>query len=177
MTDHDDTGAPRTASHGEVLVRMVEHGPARRRWSSRNRRRALVLAQALVCSAAAVGMYLVPRLPAVVIMPVFLVLMAAGVLLGTQLNIAARWVAGLPTLDERQRADQERARRMGHHVTAGLLFALFLAATVLWTARAAPVEAGVVAASAWLAVMTHTSFPAAYLAWTLPDEVPDDEAQ
>ncbi|GLU47272.1 hypothetical protein [Nocardiopsis ansamitocini] len=162
-------------SAGEALEQTVEHGPARRRWARRSRRRLLVAAQTAVLAGASAQIVAFDLQPPGVALTLFLVLLSLYALLGTQLNLASRWVVGL-RLDERQREDRERARSVGYRTTTVLLFGLMMLAVVLWSGRpdlAVPMNA--LAALTFLLGGVHTGLPAAVLAWRLPDETRDDE--
>ncbi|MFC3998293.1 hypothetical protein ACFOVU_20375 [Nocardiopsis sediminis] len=153
----------------------VEGERVRRRWARRGRRRALVAVEAAVVVAGAAMLAAVQTAgsgPGVLF--AFLALMALGAFLGTQVNLASRWVVGYRGLDERQRVDHERALRVGHHVTAAALFAALMVVMVVGQMDGVVVN-GALAPAVFVLAMLHFGYPAAHLAWTLPDEVPDED--
>ncbi|MFC4565090.1 hypothetical protein ACFO4E_24810 [Nocardiopsis mangrovi] len=179
MTGPASAGARGTGTFGErtqdEMRARVENERVRLRWARRGRRRALVAAEAAVAVAGALVLAAVQlSYGGLALLIAFLALMALGAFLGTQVNLASRWVAGYRGLDERQRADHERALRIGHHVTAAVLFvALVVLLAVGQVAVAVP--AAVLAPTVFLLAMLHFCYPAAHLAWNLPDEVPDED--
>ncbi|WP_306367671.1 hypothetical protein [Nocardiopsis sp. CC223A] len=170
----------------ERIRAMIENPRRRAFWAARSRRRVAVAAWA--ASTSATALFLVLPLviddswpPASLIFLVgFLVAIVLTMVLATQINIAARWVMGYRGLDEFQRAEMDRATRLGHHVTAGL--ATLLIGVTAAFATAAPgidmdaeLPLAVLTPLVLFTAMLHAAFPACYLAWTRPDEGPDDE--
>ncbi|CAL9500215.1 hypothetical protein SUDANB121_03437 [Nocardiopsis dassonvillei] len=167
----------------ERIRAMIENPRRRAFWAARSRRRAAVVVFVAVTLAATAFL----ALPLVVGeswstagLVGFVALLVAGAVISTHINIAARWVVGYGGLDEFQRAEMDRATRLGHHVTAGM--ATLLIAVAAGFATAAPgtdmgaeLPLAVLAPLVVFTAMAHAAFPACYLAWTRPDEVPDDE--
>ncbi|MFL1376747.1 MULTISPECIES: hypothetical protein [unclassified Nocardiopsis] len=167
----------------ERIRAMIENPRRRAFWAARARRRAAVAVFVAVTLAAAV----VLALPLVVDIPWslgwtfgFVALLVVSAVISTHINLAARWVAGYHGLDEFQRAEMDRATRLGHHVTAVLTTLLIAVAAGFATAAPgsdmdAELPLAVLAPLVVVTAMAHAAFPACYLAWTRPDEVPDDE--
>lgn len=175
-------GQPNSRTQERVRA-MIENPRRRAFWAARSRRRAAVAVFVAVILASAVPL----ALPLVVDAPWapawtlgFVGLMAVGAVLATHINLAARWVVGYQGLDEFQRAEMDRATRLGHHVTAALA-TLLMAVTAGFATAATDMDMGAALPLAVLAPLVlitglaHAAFPACYLAWTRPDEVPDDE--
>ncbi|NYH52466.1 peptidoglycan/LPS O-acetylase OafA/YrhL [Nocardiopsis arvandica] len=167
----------------ERLRALVENPRRRRFWAARSRRRQAVVALTLVtfAGAAAFAAAILAEPPASLVwLGAFLLLTAGSAVTATHINIAARHVAGYEGLDEFQRAEADHAARLGHHVTAvllGLLIGIVCGFGGWLTSQEASTHA-VLAVLAPLVILTtlcHAAFPACYLAWTRPDEVPDDE--
>lgn len=167
----------------EQLRRLIEDPRRRRFWAPRGRRRTAVVLLALVVLVGALafaGSITVDGAPAVALLGVFLGAMVAITVLATQINIAARWVAGYRGLDEFQRSETDRAAHIGFNVTTASLVLLVMVTTALGgaflvTELSAALVMAVIAPVVLVATFAHTAFPAAYLAWTRPDELPDDE--
>ncbi|MGQ4267345.1 hypothetical protein [Nocardiopsis changdeensis] len=167
----------------ERIRSMIENPRRRAFWAARSRRRAAVAVFVALTLAAALFL----ALPLVVGASLsfagiagFVGLLLVSAVLSTHINIAARWVVGYHGLDEFQRAEMDRATRLGHHMTAAL--ATLLVAVTAGFATAAPgtdmgaeLPLAVLAPLVVVTTMAHAAFPACYLAWTRPDELPDDE--
>ncbi|MFW6638466.1 hypothetical protein ACOALZ_00325 [Nocardiopsis algeriensis] len=171
------------SKYQEGLRASVENPRRRAFWAPRSRRRLAVVALAALTLAAA-GTYaavVVAEGPAARGATIgFVVLLLLTAVLGTQLNIATRWVAGYTGLDEYQRAEMARATKLGHHVTAVLMTLLIAVATGFGGALSAldwdgRLPLAVLVPMVVVTAMCHASFPACYLAWTRPDEIPDEE--
>ncbi len=167
----------------ERLHAFVEDPRRRRFWATRSRRRQAVVAFALVnavASAAFAASIGIGSPYASLLVAVFLVFLVGAAVLGTQLNVAARWVVGYEGVDEFQRSEMDRATLLGHHVTAALL-TLLVAVTCGfggWSAGGdmrADVAFMVLVPLVLVTSMCHASFPACYLAWNRPDEILDEE--
>ncbi|MDA8369707.1 MAG: hypothetical protein M0026_07530 [Nocardiopsaceae bacterium] len=158
----------------DQLHAAVEDEKTRRRWARRGRRRLLVAAEGAVTLGTGAALLAQLTRPFPGGWFVFLALALLVAVLGTQINIAARWVAGYQGLDERQRAEQSRARIVSHRLTTVLLFALMVAAMLL-TATDIEVPIAALAPALFVFFLLHSAFPSVYLAWTQPDEVPDEE--
>lgn len=167
----------------ERIRAMIENPRRRAFWGSRSRRRAAV-AVFVALTLAAVLFLTAPLLAGAPWSPAgiagFVVLLVASAVISTHINIAARWVVGYRGLDEFQRAEMDRATRLGHHVTAALMTLLIavaagFAASAPGSGMGAALPLAVLAPLVVLTGMAHAAFPACYLAWTRPDEVPDGE--
>ncbi|MDT0328011.1 hypothetical protein [Nocardiopsis lambiniae] len=170
----------------ERMRAMVENPRRRAFWAARSRRRIAVVVLTATTLTAALFLAL-PLVVDAAWSPIpfislvgFVVLMLSTMVIATQVNIATRWVVGYRGVDEFQRAEMDRATLLGHHVTAGL--ATLLIAVTAAFATAAPgsgmgaeLPLAVLAPLVVITAMTHAAFPACFLAWTRPDEVPDDE--
>ncbi|MGI5119778.1 hypothetical protein ACQEU5_09645 [Marinactinospora thermotolerans] len=160
-----------------ALEQALGNERLRRRWAPRSRRRKLVMAEAAatVATLAVFGAVTPSSRP-------WGLLLALGVLtvltcyLASQVNIATRLITEIGTraLDERQLAWHTRARTVSHGVTRVSLLVLWVAACAAWGGEI-DVPARVLIPLIGLATFLHVGFPAAYLAWTLPDEPVDDE--
>ncbi|WP_285734039.1 hypothetical protein [Nocardiopsis sp. ATB16-24] len=167
----------------ERLRALVEDPRRRRFWAARSRRRQAVVALALVTivasAAFAVSIGVEPPYTPL-LMGVFVVFLLGTMVLGTQLNVAARWVVGYEGVDEFQRSEMDRATLLGHHVTAALL-ALLVAVTCGfggWSVGGGlPTDVAfmVLVPLVLVTAMCHAVFPACYLAWTRPDEILQEE--
>lgn len=165
------------------LATMIEDPRARARWAPRSRRRSLVLAQIVVAllSVVAFAVAIVTEGPiAFVPFTGFILLGALTLHLAAHINVAARWSYSHPTLDEFQRAEMDRAALLGHNLTKILLTVLVTVASALGGAMISvelpgALVIGILLPMALLTALCHGAFPAAYLAWTRPDEIFDDE--
>lgn len=96
----------------------------------------------------------------------------------TRLNQITRMSLPYRLLDERQSEDRDDAHRFGQRMTSAMLgssFVLFALITIVFGPGGADFPGWLVLPLLWLLVMAHTTTPALYLAWTQPDELPDDE--
>ncbi|MFC9086133.1 hypothetical protein [Nocardiopsis dassonvillei] len=112
-----------------------------------------------------------------VMVPAFLVLLVTAALVNARLSRATGVTAGYRNMDERQRAELDRATRIGHGVTSVLIFAAFLVVAVLEgpTPDHLYFPEELFLPVLWVIYMAHVAVPALYLAWTQPDEIPDDD--
>ncbi|NYH52467.1 heme A synthase [Nocardiopsis arvandica] len=150
--------------------------------ASRGRRRVYAVLVVLAMLAATVLLGVInfrsgTTLALAVLLPAFLVLVVVGMVISTQLGRATGANHRYRNLDERQRFELDRAMRIGHHVTAGLMLAVFLVLAVLEgpSPESVSFPEELFMPVLWVILMAHTSIPALYLAWTQPDEVSDDE--
>ena len=170
----------------ERMRAMIENPRRRAFWAARSRRRTAVAAFAATILAAS-ALLVFPlavgttgEWAAGALTCAFIVLVLVSTVISTHINLAARWVVGYRGLDEFQRAEMDRATRIGHNVTAALA-TLLIAVTTGFAASAAVTDMGaapvlaVLAPLALITGMAHAAFPACYLAWTRPDEDVDDE--
>ncbi|MCP3015452.1 hypothetical protein NGM33_19190 [Nocardiopsis dassonvillei] len=113
----------------------------------------------------------------IVLVPAYLVLLVAAAVVHRRLSRATGVTAGYRNLDERQRAELDRATRLGHRVTSALIFAPFLVIAVLEgpTPDHLYFPEELFMPVLWVIYMAHVAVPTLYLAWTQPDEIPDDE--
>lgn len=175
---------PRTKKQ-EQLRAMIENPRRRRFWAARSRRRQAVVALAaatLAGAAAFTASIMVEPPTSQVLLGVFVLMMAGVVVLATQVNIAARWVAGYQGVDELQRAEMDHASRLGYNLTAVLLTVLVAVTAGLGGALTgvdmdATVPMLVLVPMVLVVTLCHAAFPACYLAWTRPDEALDDEEE
>ncbi|MFD6948715.1 hypothetical protein A6A08_15335 [Nocardiopsis sp. TSRI0078] len=178
--DAERASRPNAGSPG---FRGPQESPGLRRLrASRGRRRVYASLNALAILAATVLMGVInfnpgTTLMTTVLLPVLLVLVAVMLVVTTQLGRATGANSRYRRLDERQRAELNRATRIGHHVTAGLMLAVFLVFAVLEgpSPESVSFPRELFMPVLWVIIMAHTSIPALYLAWTQPDEVPDEE--
>ncbi|MGW9348747.1 hypothetical protein [Nocardiopsis flavescens] len=167
----------------ERMRALIENPRRRAFWAARPRRRAAVavfLATTLGAAAVLVLPLAADASWSLAGVAGFVVLLVTSAVISTHINIAARWVAGYRGLDEFQRAEMDRATRLGHHVTAALATLLVgvtagFAAAAPGTDMGAAVPLVVLAPLVVVTAMTHAAFPACYLAWTRPDELSGDE--
>ncbi|MCY9786361.1 hypothetical protein KIK06_20925 [Nocardiopsis sp. EMB25] len=164
----------------DVTRLRTENPKVRRRWASRSRRRAATVLMGAMGLVGAAFLWWQPYTangggPGLVLGVV--AALAVFVWLVAQLNMATRLAVSYQHLDERQRIERDRSTRIGHHVTAAVLVSAFLLVMVLnvfsYDAVSFPEE--LTWPLLWLILMVHTSAPSAYLAWTQPDEIVDDE--
>ncbi|WP_047868664.1 hypothetical protein [Nocardiopsis sp. RV163] len=101
-------------------------------------------------------------------------LLGAWFAVHARLGQATDLMVGYRRLDERQRTELDRATRIGHNATSVFILVVFLAGVIggflpasLTSELALPVL--------WMIYMVHASTPLLLLAWTRPNEVPDDE--
>ncbi|NKZ00649.1 hypothetical protein [Nocardiopsis alborubida] len=167
----------------ERLRALVENPRRRRFWAARSRRRQAVAACAFATVLAAVlfSAAVVTGPPTSTVLVIgFALSLGASAVLSTHINIAARWVVGYEGVDEFQQAEMDRAASLGHNVTAALL-TLLVAVTCGfggWLSLGnmdARIPLTVLVPLVVLTTMCHAAFPACYLAWTRPDEIPGDE--
>ncbi|WP_017601228.1 hypothetical protein [Nocardiopsis lucentensis] len=164
----------------DVTRLRAENPKVRRRWASRSRRRA---ATVLIGAVILGGTTLLGWQPYTSADDglVFLLAIVAGALLLIwlilQLGMATRLAVGYQYLDERQRVERDRSTRIGHHVTGTVVITALILVAVLNTYGHVDVSfpQELVLPLLWLITMVHTSAPSAYLAWTQPDEILDDE--
>ncbi|MEU3018061.1 hypothetical protein ABZ635_11790 [Nocardiopsis sp. NPDC007018] len=176
----------RARARRQRLLDQFEDPVTRALWADRGarvRRTYLSIALALASTAALTSLALSQSALAVTASS-----LAVVVLLIAQTGAFHRIEAGSRTLhgyaevvDERQRAEIDAARDLGHSVTSALLIlvvagagAAQLAGTNPWTDLTVPI--GLLLPVVWLVLVVHRSFPACYLAWTQPDEPLDDES-
>ncbi|WP_444962128.1 hypothetical protein [Nocardiopsis sp. M1B1] len=163
--------------------RGFEEKPKLRRLrASRSRRRNHTVLLVLVFLAATVLLTAAlfqpgTTLTMTVLLPAFLVLLVAAVVVNTRLSRATGVRAGYRNMDERQRAELDRATRTGHGVTSALILAAFLAVAVLEgpTPDHLYFPEELFLPVLWVIYMAHVAVPTLYLAWTQPDEIPDDD--
>ncbi|GAA1456425.1 hypothetical protein NE857_33130 [Nocardiopsis exhalans] len=108
----------------------------------------------------------------------FLGLLAPVLYLITRLNQISRMSLPYRLLDERQRGDRDDAHRFGQRMTSamlGLSFVLSALITIVFSPGGADFPGWLVLPLLWLLVMAHTMAPALYLAWTQPDELPEED--
>lgn len=173
----------RAEIHRQKLRSQFEDPKIRRLWADRSarlRRLYLSLSLVLLIAAALTAMALAQSTWALLGACV-----AVFVLLIPQTAVFRGLEAGSRTLygyelvvDERQRAEIEAARNLGHSVTSGLLILAVATAGAAQLANTYPpaeanVPVGVFLPVAWLVLTAHRAFPACYLAWTQPDEPPE----
>lgn len=178
----DEFRPSRLRDEFEHVNRLNAEKPRLRvRWASRSRRRlatALMGAFALA-SAVLLGVLAYPGIGDGSVLLLLALLAAIGgyLYLFTQLNRAMRTGLRYRSLDERQRVERDHATRVGHHTTGALLMVAFVMFAVL--AGPSPEEVrfphDLVMPLVWLVFMVHNTAPCAYLAWTRPDEILDDE--
>ncbi|WP_435109064.1 hypothetical protein [Nocardiopsis synnemataformans] len=167
----------------ERLRALVENPRRRRFWAARSRRRQAVVAFALaiVLAAALFSTAVVAGPPSSTVLVIgFALSLGASTVISTHINIAARWVVGYEGVDEFQRAEMDHAAHVGHNVTAALLVLLIAVTCGFggWLSLGhmdARIPLAVLVPLVILATFCHTAFPACYLAWTRPDEIPDEE--
>ncbi|GAA3728979.1 hypothetical protein HDA32_000091 [Spinactinospora alkalitolerans] len=168
----DGAAGGRPGRWSAALDRAADNEKARRRWAARGRRRVLVAVTAACMALTVGGLALGPPVG----MAVFV---AAGLpmcYLASQVNLATRLVTERSEagLDEREISQRRRAGTVSHRVTTVVLLVLWFVGMALWAqGGAVPIEAAVPVLGAL--VFLHASFPAAYLAWTLPDDPLDDD--
>lgn len=165
------------------LHAMIEDPKARARWAPRSRRRVLVIALIAVSLLSAVSFTAAVVMDGLVAYVPFIGFIALGVLavhLNTHVLIAVRWEHSYPGLDEFLRAQMDRASLTGHRVTMVMLTAL-LAVTSGFGGATLSLELpgtlviAVLLPLVLLTALCHGSFPAAFLAWTRPDEQDAEE--
>jgi cell division protein FtsW (lipid II flippase) len=110
----------------------------------------------------------------------FLALVVLILYLSSCVNIAARWVPGYSGLDEFQRAQMDQATLRGHRLTQIMLTVLLAAASGIGGAMVTTELPGTLVIAILLpflllTALCHASFPAAFLAWTRPDEEDAEE--
>lgn len=167
------------------LHAMIEDPRARTRWAPRSRRRALVIALIAVSLLSAVSFtaaVVMDGLAAYVPFIGFMALIALVAYLGVHVSIAARWAPGHPGLDEFQRAQMDQAALTGHRLTQIMLTAVLTVTSGIGGAMITSELPGtlIIAILLPLVLITalcHGCFPAAFLAWTRPDEEDDDPDQ
>lgn len=160
----------------------TEHPKLRRAWASRaRRRRHVVLLVVLLLT----GTALLGWLPLLgqsgwdlLLLPVFAAVMGWTLFLGYRLEHVSRMSLPHRLLDERQSQERDRAHRFSHRVMTAILTFCFLAVAfaLYFFPTSVLIPAWLAIPLLWLLLMTHNSVPAAYLAWTQPDEILDDEA-
>ncbi len=174
----------RARARRQKLVDQFEDPRTRTLWADRTARvRRLYLAVALVLMGTAALTSLALSQSALMLTGSSL---AVVVLMIAQTGALQRLEAGSRTLhgyaevvDERQRSEIDAARDLGHSVTSALLLLVVAVVGVAQLMGTFPladltVPAGLLLPVVWLALVVHRSFPACYLAWTQPDEQPDD---
>ncbi|MEU0488696.1 hypothetical protein ABZ249_05670 [Nocardiopsis sp. NPDC006139] len=164
-----------------ILLEKLEEPGARAVWARRSTRLrlvALVLALTLL-GTAAFAVMVTARTGALVIASALalIVVLALHTSFAQRLNAGARVLRGYErVVDERQRAEIDHARALGHTVTGRAMAALVMlggiahlvAGDVLGAVVEVPV--GLAAAVAWVVLALHNLFPACHLAWVQPDE-------
>ncbi|WP_150240262.1 hypothetical protein [Nocardiopsis quinghaiensis] len=180
----DRERAARPSADGPGFRGPEESPRLRRLRASRGRRRvyAVLVVLATLAATALLGVINFRSGTSValaVLTPVFLVVMAVILVLNTQLGRATGANYRYRNLDERQRFELDRATRIGHHLTAGLMLAVFLVLAVLEgpSPESVSFPEKLFMPVLWVILMVHASVPALYLAWTQPDEVSDDEEE
>lgn len=167
------------------LLTRFEDAKTRRLWADRPARlRRLYLGLTLVLlSMAALTALVLTQNPLVV----FVASPALCVLLLPQAKIFQFLEAGARThygyelvVDERQRAEIDQARNIGHSVTTALLVltvAITAAVhlTITFPQADHDVPLGVLLPVTCVILFLHRAFPALYLAWTQPAELPEEE--
>ncbi|CAL9500268.1 hypothetical protein SUDANB121_03438 [Nocardiopsis dassonvillei] len=181
-TPHRPAGLPdgvRTAD--EILTEKMEEPRARAAWARRSTRLrlvALVLGTALL-GTAAFAVMVAARSGALVIGSalVLVIVLVFHAPLAQRLNAGARVLRGYErVVDERQRAETDHARALGHTVTEWMMTALaalggiahLVTRDVLGVVAEVPI--GLASVAVWTVLALHNLFPACYLAWTRPDE-------
>ncbi|MFE3460868.1 hypothetical protein ACFXKD_25280 [Nocardiopsis aegyptia] len=159
----------------------AENPRLRARWAARSRRRvgAALMGVLVLTSAALLGLLTFRESGngSFLLALAFLTSIGGYLYLFTQLNRAMRTGLRYRSLDERQRVERDHATRVGHHTTGVLLMAVFLllAAASILPPEVLHLPNELMMPLVWLILMVHSSTPCAYLAWTRPDEIPDDE--
>jgi len=153
----------------------------RRFWASRARRRRYAALLVATVPAGAVLLAVLPSyggttLAVAVLLPLVLVLMCAMAIVNTQLGLATYASSGHRNLDERQRVEMDRATQVGHRSTGALLGVAFV--TIAFGTTFSPASVvfppQLVTPLLWVVLLVHSAMPVCYLAWTQPDDVPDD---
>lgn len=165
----------------EILIGKFQEPAARAAWARRSTRLrlvAVVLALALA-GTAAFAVMVTAGSGALVIGSALMLIAVLAVFspLARRLNAGARVLKGYErVVDERQRAEIDHARALGHTVTGWMMAALAvlggIAHLVTRDVLGAVVEVpiGLAAAAVWVVLVLHDLFPACHLAWTRPDE-------
>jgi hypothetical protein len=165
------------------LHTMIEDPKTRAYWAPRSRRRALVVALSAVSLLSAVSFtaaVVMDGRAAYVPFIGFLALAVLIIYLIAYVNIAVRWAPGYPGLDEFQRAQMDQAALKGHRLTQIMLIALLTVVSGIGGAMVTSELPGTLVIALLLpflllTALCHASFPAAFLAWTRPDEEDADE--
>ncbi|WP_304452370.1 hypothetical protein [Nocardiopsis sp. YSL2] len=159
----------------------AENPRLRARWAARSRRRVAtaLMGVFVLAGAALLGVLAFPGVGdgSFLLVLAFLAAIGGYFYLVTQLNRATRTGVRYQSLDERQRIERDHATRIGFHTTGALLMAVFLllAAASILPPEVLSLPNELIMPLVWLILMVHSSTPCAYLAWTRPDDVPDDE--
>ncbi|GAB2518192.1 hypothetical protein [Nocardiopsis aegyptia] len=158
----------------------AENPRLRARWAARSRRRvgAALMGVFVLTGAVLLGLLTFRDGDGPFLLVLAFLTSTGGYLyLFTQLNRAMRTGLRYQSLDERQRVERDHATRVGHHTTGVLLMAVFLllAAASILPPEVLHLPNELMMPLVWLALMVHSSTPCAYLAWTRPDDIPDDE--
>ncbi|GHC98311.1 hypothetical protein GCM10007079_52530 [Nocardiopsis terrae] len=174
----------RAEAHLQKLRTRFEDPKIRRLWADRSaRRRRLFLALFLVLLGTAALTSLALSQSTLTVLGSSLALLVVLIPLNITFQVleaGSRTMHGYElVVDERQRAEIESARSLGHSITSALLIlavAIAGAAHLLSTNPAADhtVPIGVFLPVAYLVLVVHRYFPVAYLAWTQPDETSGD---
>lgn len=177
----DEFRPSKVIEDGTRATYLSTENPAfRRAWASRARRRRLAALFTVVFLASVPVLAATGHVPrngpeSLALVPAFIALALAGMVLATRLNKATRMSLPYRLLDERQRVERDRSVRFGHRGTTFLVFAVFLAVGALghpaWDLDF-PLEPAL--PLLWTLAMVHTSLPALHAAWVQPDEVVDD---
>lgn len=161
----------------------IEDPRARARWAPRSQRRALVstLVGVSLLSVVLLTVAVVMDSPVAFVPFVVAIVLGVGIVyLSAHVYVAARWAPGYPGLDEFQRAEMDRAALTGHSLTTVLLTVLIAVTSGIGGAMVSVELPGTLVIAillplVFLTAVCHSAFPAARLAWTRPDELPEDE--
>lgn len=175
----------RAQAYLQKLRTRFEDPRTRGLWADRGaRRRRLFLALFLALLGTAVMTSLVLAQSTLMVLGTCLALLVVLIPLNLTFQVleaGARTMHGYElVVDERQRAEIENARSLGHSITSALLIlavaisgAAHLMSTYPQAAHTVPI--GLFLPVAYLVLVVHRYFPAAYLAWSQPDETSDSE--
>lgn len=171
--------------HRHKLLTQFEAPKTRRLWADRParlRRLYLGLFLALLSTAALTALALAQTPLALILTSLSLcVLLLPQTAVFQFLEAGSRTLHGYEqVVDERQRAEIDQARNLGHTVTSALLILVVAVTGAAQLASTYPlaelsVPIGTFLPVAWVMLVLHRSFPAFYLAWTQPGEHPEEE--
>ncbi|GAB3722976.1 hypothetical protein [Nocardiopsis nanhaiensis] len=171
---------PLNPSDAAKLAAAEDPGLSRAR-ASRARRRFHVALLALLILGAVFGLAAVntidnsnPQYLAAVLFVGVVILLVYQV---KRLSRITRVSLPIRLLDERQRDERDNAHRFGHYLTGVALGASFILVAVITTFSPPSVvfPSWLAVPLLWLLAMLHSAGTVFYLAWTQPDELPEED--